>query len=103
MSHLTRLQALERTQLREQGQTPVLGSTALDLEMDIVRFASDVLQVDLYPRQATALKVLTAATHLLTLFDEEVLSQWSAGFEVCLLYTSPSPRDGLLSRMPSSA
>ena len=22
---------------------------------------------------------------------------------VCLLYTSPSPRDGLLSRMPSSA
>ena len=33
----------------------------------------------------------------------------SNGFEVtayiggCLLYTSPSPRDGLLSRMPSSA
>src|SRR5665647_3007003 len=28
----------------------------------------------------------------------------SAGFlMMCLLYTSPSPRDGLLSRMPSSA
>ena len=26
-----------------------------------------------------------------------------ARFEPCLLYTSPSPRDGLLSRMPSSA
>ena len=25
------------------------------------------------------------------------------GFSYCLLYTSPSPRDGLLSRMPSSA
>ena len=25
------------------------------------------------------------------------------GFGTCLLYTSPSPRDGLLSRMPSSA
>ena len=25
------------------------------------------------------------------------------GFNICLLYTSPSPRDGLLSRMPSSA
>ena len=25
------------------------------------------------------------------------------GFSGCLLYTSPSPRDGLLSRMPSSA
>ena len=24
-------------------------------------------------------------------------------YHVCLLYTSPSPRDGLLSRMPSSA
>ena len=24
-------------------------------------------------------------------------------FQGCLLYTSPSPRDGLLSRMPSSA
>ena len=26
-----------------------------------------------------------------------------AAIERCLLYTSPSPRDGLLSRMPSSA
>ena len=25
------------------------------------------------------------------------------GYKACLLYTSPSPRDGLLSRMPSSA
>ena len=30
--------------------------------------------------------------------------QWNkGGSEGCLLYTSPSPRDGLLSRMPSSA
>ena len=28
---------------------------------------------------------------------------FAAGFIACLLYTSPSPRDGLLSRMPSSA
>ena len=27
----------------------------------------------------------------------------NANFHCCLLYTSPSPRDGLLSRMPSSA
>ena len=26
-----------------------------------------------------------------------------SGTNICLLYTSPSPRDGLLSRMPSSA
>ena len=30
-------------------------------------------------------------------------SQLTAQAEDCLLYTSPSPRDGLLSRMPSSA
>ena len=36
-----------------------------------------------------------------TLWKKEFSSkQWS---EDCLLYTSPSPRDGLLSRMPSSA
>ena len=37
-------------------------------------------------------------------FDAEgktlvLVQQWDS----CLLYTSPSPRDGLLSRMPSSA
>ena len=29
--------------------------------------------------------------------------QDNSGDKACLLYTSPSPRDGLLSRMPSSA
>ena len=36
----------------------------------------------------------------------KVLSQFNRRvdlFYACLLYTSPSPRDGLLSRMPSSA
>ena len=32
-----------------------------------------------------------------------VVSGVEGMFEGCLLYTSPSPRDGLLSRMPSSA
>ena len=31
------------------------------------------------------------------------ISQWREQHGFCLLYTSPSPRDGLLSRMPSSA
>ena len=31
-----------------------------------------------------------------------VQSEWE-DIKACLLYTSPSPRDGLLSRMPSSA
>ena len=36
----------------------------------------------------------------------QLVEQAVGGYEevsICLLYTSPSPRDGLLSRMPSSA
>ena len=34
---------------------------------------------------------------------ENVINDLGTRSMVCLLYTSPSPRDGLLSRMPSSA
>ena len=33
----------------------------------------------------------------------EAAKRGTAMHSICLLYTSPSPRDGLLSRMPSSA
>ena len=33
----------------------------------------------------------------------QALDEGITTFDTCLLYTSPSPRDGLLSRMPSSA
>ena len=36
----------------------------------------------------------------LSVGDKVLFGKWSG---TCLLYTSPSPRDGLLSRMPSSA
>ena len=32
---------------------------------------------------------------------EKEVSKTIYGIDTCLLYTSPSPRDGLLSRMPS--
>ena len=35
--------------------------------------------------------------------DIQVKKKRKSYIEGCLLYTSPSPRDGLLSRMPSSA
>ena len=35
--------------------------------------------------------------------DTNIVGENRAGSWTCLLYTSPSPRDGLLSRMPSSA
>ena len=43
---------------------------------------------------------------LITIRLQELLLQEATdlrAMEACLLYTSPSPRDGLLSRMPSSA
>ena len=46
--------------------------------------------------QAHTTLSLQQATHL---FNKLFLH----GYHSCLLYTSPSPRDGLLSRMPSSA
>ena len=50
-----------------------------------------------------------AAKHLISLGAESALAiecdvrDFDAQQNACLLYTSPSPRDGLLSRMPSSA
>ena len=35
--------------------------------------------------------------------DEPFYAYYLKKSGICLLYTSPSPRDGLLSRMPSSA
>ena len=35
--------------------------------------------------------------------DDHIDAVYIATIHPCLLYTSPSPRDGLLSRMPSSA
>ena len=35
--------------------------------------------------------------------EQDRITPLGEAFRICLLYTSPSPRDGLLSRMPSSA
>ena len=37
------------------------------------------------------------------IFTDRLLNMRGEKLTICLLYTSPSPRDGLLSRMPSSA
>ena len=48
--------------------------------------------------------LIYASTILLsTIGDDYVYYFFLSFLEACLLYTSPSPRDGLLSRMPSSA
>ena len=37
------------------------------------------------------------------MYDGKKTTAQAVFYNACLLYTSPSPRDGLLSRMPSSA
>ena len=45
-----------------------------------------------------------ASYYIIRSVRDGMSSDWSdAELSTCLLYTSPSPRDGLLSRMPSSA
>ena len=49
-----------------------------------------------YENRSEPFQGASGATH-------PVLAEAVTQFQACLLYTSPSPRDGLLSRMPSSA
>ena len=76
-----------------------------------------VLRTEDCPEQHGTLTLLThdvSGAAVLLVENEDVNKAFGIGFgtfpsddtgvfHICLLYTSPSPRDGLLSRMPSSA
>ena len=47
--------------------------------------------------------LLTPSRGRILFGQEDVTTRTPEERNICLLYTSPSPRDGLLSRMPSSA
>ena len=50
-----------------------------------------------------AIDLFNREMHTEVMANKDPESTFVAMKKVCLLYTSPSPRDGLLSRMPSSA
>ena len=52
--------------------------------------------------QAILMPNVTFSGNPLTI-NNEYVENLARKMQTCLLYTSPSPRDGLLSRMPSSA
>ena len=60
----------------------------------------DTAMVGAIGTQATA---AVGATSTVNWLIGSTVAAIGVGFLSCLLYTSPSPRDGLLSRMPSSA
>ena len=59
------------------------------------------LRIALIAIAALIFAALTISLFTAVLGDTLAYSSWL--YYPCLLYTSPSPRDGLLSRMPSSA
>ena len=104
--------------LREGFLVVVLFWTVLGLSGSAPLMFSDELQISFVDAVFESVSALTTtgATVIVGLDDlpKSILFyrqflQWLGGMGIivlavaCLLYTSPSPRDGLLSRMPSSA
>ena len=62
------------------------------------------LSIEHYTRVTCVMKLIrTAVGAFSKLFTRKDQDDENEKLNTCLLYTSPSPRDGLLSRMPSSA
>ena len=64
------------------------------------KIVEKTLAPDQYEKNAFVQFLLSGARHP---FPQEIVEQVIAQYYICLLYTSPSPRDAHESRMPSSA
>ena len=73
----------------------------LDLSLSTMEKYQEVLSKNNY-QQITTEILLAPKFYLAEEYHQQYLAKNPNGY-CCLLYTSPSPRDGLLSRMPSSA
>ena len=82
--------------------------------LDFIKYDYEKLEYKIAKRKAIELLAIFECKNAIPIIaeflendDDEYLLEtaiWSLGkLKCCLLYTSPSPRDGLLSRMPSSA
>ena len=84
--------------------TAEYSSKAAESIKDLKPNAADILITSVITSMVTDLGVVApTASGLLTYYDGDKNSTHSVDGYFCLLYTSPSPRDLLKSRMPSSA
>ena len=93
-------------------ETEVCGLVpALDRTLDILETLSDAdagmtlsaLSQELQLPKNAVFRITQTLLARGYLYRNEKSMAFSVTPKLCLLYTSPSPRDGLLSRMPSSA
>ena len=96
---LVRLRGLADQIIRLQTQRQTIVQAIKSAENDIATFAikNEKLIAEVKLEKATLVENMTISSAYSTF-----VSRLNA-YRNCLLYTSPSPRDGLLSRMPSSA
>ena len=83
--------------------TKKIGSVLKNIENIDVLNISD--QIDCQQGQLIAVKVISVNPNYnkLELISGRITELTEGDIIICLLYTSPSPRDATLSRMPSSA
>ena len=74
------------------------------LELDFIGISDDSQESQRLHTQIALLKnAVDPADFVLMGYIDSVVPQMLEEYTLCLLYTSPSPRDATLSRMPSSA
>ena len=61
------------------------------------------MHIDFAPPSNGTYNNAGSSRQLANYLEHEDLERMEKGLYTCLLYTSPSPRDGATSRMPSSA
>ena len=73
--------------------------------LSTIRHADQILVIDAgrIVQRGTHENLMSEGGLYRDLYETQFASQEDVEIPCCLLYTSPSPRDGLLSRMPSSA
>ena len=96
----------------EKGRVSKIAGPVVDVAfpLDALPELNYALEVDVEVDGETNTIVLEVAQHLgegkiraISMQGTDGLRRGAEVTNTCLLYTSPSPRDGLLSRMPSSA